>query len=76
MAAAIPMVLGGLIGGATSMLMKPKAPKQAAADAPRVMPLADDEAVAAAKRRSMMMQTQRGGRSSTMLTSDTETLGG
>lgn len=43
---------------------------------PVVMPLADGEAVQRARRRSITTQSQRGGRSSTMLTSDSDKLGG
>lgn len=75
MAAAVPVLLGGLLGFGASKLLGPK-PQAATASAPKVMPMADDDAVAAAKRKSMMAQMQRGGRSSTMLTGDSETLGG
>lgn len=76
MAQALPFLLGGLAGGAVSILGKKSAPAPAPTEGPKVMPLADDQAVAAAKKRSLAMQMQRGGRSSTMLTGDSETLGG
>lgn len=74
-AAILPLALG--VGGsllAGALMPKPQAPA-ATAQAPKVMPLADDQAVADAKRRSMMAQMQRGGRTSTMLSSDSDTLG-
>jgi hypothetical protein len=40
------------------------------------MPLADDEAVMRARRRSIAEQQRRAGRTSTMLTPESETLGG
>ena len=61
-----------LVGGGKSA---PAAAAAAPVAGPKVMPLADGEAVAAAKKRSITMQMQRGGRSSTMLTGDSETLG-
>ncbi len=51
---------------------KPKAAEPVAG--PKVMPIADDEAVKRAKRRSIIQQMGRGGRSSTMLTG-TDSLG-
>lgn len=48
----------------------------AATAGPRVMPLADGGAVMAARKKSIAAQMARGGRSSTMLTSDSDTLGG
>ena len=43
---------------------------------PVVMPIADDEEVRRAKKRSIIEQMSRGGRSSTMLSSDSDSLGG
>ncbi|MBN2130368.1 MAG: hypothetical protein JW741_12770 [Sedimentisphaerales bacterium] len=43
--------------------------------APRVMPIADDEAVLRARRASILRQRGRRGRSSTMLTTDSDKLG-
>jgi hypothetical protein len=54
---------------------KKKATAPAAEPAPQVMPLADDEAVRLARKRSLAAMMQRGGRSSTMLSSDSDTLG-
>jgi hypothetical protein len=48
----------------------------APAAAPRVMPLADDEAVKRARKASIVRQQQRGGRASTILTGGSEKLGG
>lgn len=61
---------GALLGGGGD--------KKAAEPEPAkpVMPIADDQAVQAAKKRSLMMQLQRGGRESTMLSTDSDTLGG
>lgn len=75
MAQAIPLLLGGLVGFGASKLMAPKPTAAAPVQAPKVMPMADDDEVARAKRASMMQQRQRGGRTSTMLTSDSDTLG-
>lgn len=52
--------------------------KKAAAPTPgpQIMPLADDEAVKRARRRSVADQMQRGGRTSTMLSGESDTLGG
>jgi hypothetical protein len=64
--------LAGLLGKpfGSGKKKKPEAP----APGPVVMPLADDEAVRRARRRSM--STPRAGRTSTMLTADSDTLGG
>ena len=53
-----------------------KAPKAPKMDPPPVMPVADDEAIRRAKKQSIIRQMSRGGRESTILTSDSETLGG
>lgn len=58
----------GIMGG------KKKAPEPE--KGPVVMPLADDEAVRRAKKRSIIEQMGRGGRSSTLLTGDSDSLGG
>lgn len=42
----------------------------------QTMPMADDEAVRRARKRSIAAQMKRSGRSSTMLSNDSETLGG
>jgi len=61
--------VAGLFGG------KKKAAETAPEAAP-VMPLADDEAVRRAKKRSTIGQMGRSGRSSTILTDDSDKLGG
>lgn len=58
----------GLIGGSK----KKEAP---APEGPKVMPLADDEAVKRAKKASIIKQMNRGGRSSTILSNDSDSLG-
>lgn len=45
-------------------------------DGPIVMPLADDDAIKRARRRSITEQMGRGGRSSTILSGDSDSLGG
>ncbi len=76
MAVALPLI-GAMVGGAVlSKVMAPKSPTQQVAEKPQVMPMADDEAVKRAQRASMMQQVGRGGRSSTMLSGESETLGG
>lgn len=75
-ALALPFLLGAAGSVAGSIIGGKSAPAPAPAAGPKVMPLADDAAVAAAKKRSLMMQVQRGGRQSTMLSGDSETLGG
>jgi hypothetical protein len=69
---------GGLIGSQVGKAVAGGGKKKEAAvpmaeAAPRVMPLADDEAIRRAKLASM--SRQRAGRSSTMLSEDSETLG-
>lgn len=72
--AALGSAVGGAFGGTPGASAPP--PTQApTAAAPSVMPTPDDEAMRLAKRRSMMQQFQRRGRSSTILTGDSETLG-
>lgn len=64
-----------ILSGAKSLLGGKK--KKVAPEGPKVMPLADDEAVRRAKRASLAQQMARGGRSSTILSGDeTETFGG
>jgi hypothetical protein len=62
---------GALFGGKDKKKAAP-APEPA----PRVMPLADDDAVMRARRRSIAEQQRRAGRSSTMLTAESDSLGG
>lgn len=53
---------------------KKKAPA-AVVEGPKVMPLADDSTILQARKKSIAAQMQRGGRTSTMLTNDSDTLG-
>jgi hypothetical protein len=69
------LAIGGLIGSSLMSKSK-KADTPAEPDGPIVMPLADDDKIKAAKRRAIATQMQRGGRSSTLLTGDSDTLGG
>jgi hypothetical protein len=46
------------------------------ATGPKIMPLADGDAVRAARKKSIAAQLSRGGRTSTMLSGESETLGG
>lgn len=62
---------GALFGGG-----KKKEPAPTPAPEPQTMPVADDEAIRTARRRSIASQMKRSGRSSTMLSSDSDTLGG
>lgn len=55
----------------SAMFSKPKVPKAAA---PKVVPMPDESQVAEARRKSMAAQQARGGRRSTILTSN-DTLG-
>lgn len=68
----------GIVGNTIFDAIKGGKKKKAApAEAgPKVMPLADDEAVKRARKISMLQQIGRGGRTSTMLSDDTDTLGG
>lgn len=61
---------GALLGG-----KKKKKAEPAPEPAPAVMPVADDEAIRQAKKRSIAAQMKRSGRSSTILSSSSETLG-
>jgi hypothetical protein len=76
MAAARPFAFGAL-GSLFRKKSTPSAPAPSE-PGPRVMPLADDEAVRQARRKSLLKQMARGGRSSTMLTGEPAgtTLGG
>ena len=62
-----------LVGGLFKKKPAAAAPTQAGAP---VMPIADDEAVMRARKVSMIRQRSRGGRSSTILSQGSETLGG
>lgn len=68
--------LAGLLGKPFGDGKKKSAAAPAAEPGPRVMPIADDEAVRRARRASILRQRGRSGRSSTMLSSDSESLGG
>jgi hypothetical protein len=75
------LLLGKTVAkGASSILgidKKKAAPAPAPVEeGPRVMPLADDEAVRRSRKNSILQQRGRSGRASTMLTPDSETLGG
>lgn len=65
--------LSGLLLGSGKKKAAAPAP---VAEAPKVMPLPDDEAVRRAKKQSILRQMGRGGRQSTMLTGDGDKLGG
>ena len=69
-------LIGGAIGLSLSPLdaLKPKQPKIKIPGQP-TMPTQDDKAIQDARRRALAMQMARGGRASTILTSDKETLG-
>lgn len=70
-------LVGGVVGATASLFSKKKKPDAATAqNGPQVMPLADDARLAAVRRRSIAGQLNRSGRSSTMLTADSDTLGG
>lgn len=79
-AAILPSVLGGVGGLVGSLLKKKSHAAPAPTPGPIVMPIADDEAVRLAKKRSIAQQVGRGGRSSTILSADSDrtgtTLGG
>lgn len=66
----------GAIGAVSGGKKTEAAPAPVVEKGPVVMPLADDGAVQRAKRRSIAAQMSRSGRSSTMLTSDSDKLGG
>lgn len=72
--------IGSVISGAVDLslsplqLLQPKQPKIKIPGQP-VMPVVDDKAVQEARRRMLAMQMARGGRASTILTSEKETLG-
>lgn len=72
MARAIIKGVGSLLG----IGGKKKAPAPAPVETPNVMPIADDEAVRRARKQSIIRQMGRSGRSSTMLSADSDTLGG
>lgn len=67
--------LGALLGIDISGTKK-STPTPAATTGPKIMPLADSEAIQRAKRKSIAGQLGRGGRTSTILTDQSETLGG
>lgn len=67
--------LAGILGKPFGSSKK-KPAATAAAPGPVVMPLADDEAIRRSRRKSLASMLNRGGRNSTMLTADSDTLGG
>ncbi len=81
MAAALPLLALGIGGnlaakGISSLLGgKKKAAVPVADTGPKVMPLADDDAIKRAKTRSILSRRQSG-RKSTMLSTDSDSLGG
>lgn len=83
----LPYIIGGVVGAAASSLLsggkkqKQQAPAQAPAQAPVVepppeMPSPDDARARAIQRKSIAEQRRRLGRASTILTDQTEKLGG
>lgn len=76
MAAALPFATGGVVGGISSLLSKKSADAPAAATPAPVMPIADDAKVVAARKRAIATMQQRSGRASTILTNNSDTLGG
>lgn len=78
---AVPLLIGGIAGGAATKLLSPKkqeVPQQVAAapEAPAVMPTPDDATIQQARKRSIIAQMGRRGRASTILTGGSDTLGG
>ncbi len=64
--------------GLAGALLKPFSKKKkdtAAPVAEPTMPIADDEAILRARKRAVAQQMQRGGRSSTILTDNSDSLG-
>lgn len=68
-------IIKGALGAAGSLLGIKKKSKKPDEVAP-VMPIADDEAVRRAKKRAIAKQMGRGGRRSTILTENEDSLGG
>lgn len=68
--------IGGLIGSQLFGGGKKESAEPAETDGPVVMPLADDDKIAAAKKKAIAARLQRGGRQSTILSNDSDTLGG
>jgi len=63
-------------GLAGALLGKKKKAADPAPVAQPAMPIADDEAIMRARKRAVAQQIQRGGRSSTILTDNSDSLGG
>ncbi|MBP7135978.1 MAG: hypothetical protein KBA57_06415 [Sphingomonadaceae bacterium] len=64
--------------GLAGALLKPFSKKKKETVAPvaePTMPIADDEAILRARKRAVAQQMQRGGRSSTILTDNSDSLG-
>lgn len=66
----------GLAGALLKPFGKDKKKPVAPEPGPRVMPLADDEAIRRARTSSLLRQSNRSGRASTILTNPGSTLGG
>lgn len=66
----------GLVGSLLGIGGGKKEAAPAAAPAEKVMPLPDDEAIKRAKKQAISRQMSRGGRSSTILSQSSDTLGG
>ena len=65
--------------GLAGALLKPFGKKKKEAATPvaePTMPIADDQAILMARNRAVAQQIQRGGRSSTILTDNSDSLGG
>jgi hypothetical protein len=56
-------------------LLSPKPKPTVLPPAPAPVPLPDDQTLAAARKKKLVAQSQRGGRMSTILTDNAETLG-
>jgi len=65
----------GLAGSLLKPFSKKKKETAAAPVAEPTMPIADDEAIMRARKRAVAQQLQRGGRSSTILTDNSDSLG-
>lgn len=77
MAAALPVLGLGVVGSSiVGALTKKSADTPAAPPSTPVMPNADDAKVAAERKRAIAAMQQRSGRASTILTNNSDTLGG
>lgn len=78
-AAILPSLFAGLAGSVLGGLLtggKETAPAPPPVEAPKAVPTADSTAVAAAKKKAALEQQARAGRASTILTDDSDKLGG